>query len=68
MIRSFIKSLGKAKGRNDKVDEFDPETLESALAGGAEPDLKQAVSELRNDEIEDYLNDSESDAMASDGI
>jgi hypothetical protein len=50
------------------VDEFDPETLENMLAAGSGSDVKKSVSELRDEEIEDYLNDAESEAMASDGI
>ncbi len=50
------------------VDEFDAETLEDALAGGGESDLRQAVSELRNDEIENYLNDAGPETTAPDGI
>jgi hypothetical protein len=49
------------------ADDFDPETLESALAGGQITDFRKAVSDLRNDEIEDYLNDAGSEAQPSKG-
>lgn len=50
------------------VDEFDAETLETSLAGTQVTDFRKVVSGLRNDEIENYLNDAGTGSGAFDDM
>lgn len=49
------------------AEDFDPENLEAALAFGSQRDLQDAVTELPESEILDYLNDVLPEAPSSEG-